>query len=209
MPCIPEESLLLLAEDPADQSQAEHSAHLRSCAVCSTRLSDWEGILSGLRKTDPVDITAFDDNYFRELAQDVELSLAEAKVSRPFLGLQARTSSWGSLQVAAPVALAAALLLGILWSRQAPEPTDTVAIQSEPAANVPEAGLEAEARALGRQLLASALEDEHENVYASLQYFDHHDDFMDETAAFVLHSSLEDALHQLDDESLGSLFTQL
>lgn len=210
MPCIPEEHLILLADAREDQSLAEYTEHLHACEACSKSLVQWKGVVDGLRQSDPIDTTRFDDAYFSQLAQQVEDRLAQDQAASPLLRVAELFRARSTLQIAAPLALAAAIVFGLLWSQAHDEaPTALVEQAVSPSATMDTVALEAEARALGRQLLRSALSDEDDGLYASLHDIAELDEFMDEGPSILFQASLGQALDSLDDDELESLFTQL
>jgi len=210
MPCIPEETLVLLADSREGADRAEHEEHLAACPPCRARLSDCERLLGALRETDPIEPEAFDPAYFEKLATEVEAGLDEARDLRPPRELRRLPRPWGNNRVTLPLAMAAALALALLWAR-GPDRTPSPTASSPTAESGPDdAALEAEARALGRTLMAAVLTDETETIDVAwaVSSIGNNGDLSGNLGA-ILHASLQDALDGLKDDELDSLSTQL
>ena len=151
--------------DPATEGGeevAQVEAHLRACGECSARVDAWRHSLERWAEIDLVDREAWGDAYFDELQGEIEGALWHATTPPVDLSAVRKRRQQTFTGIAS---LAALLLLGFLLQSRVSEPMeqrDDQASLSEVQDTTAESdqALEAEARALGRAMLASLSDDD-------------------------------------------------
>lgn len=157
---------------------------------------------------DVEDTAAFDDAFFETLAASIEDAAAEAPLAPPDSPLvpealapppqPAMVVRLWPRRIAAAVAAAAVLALGVFLLPEEPSPTV--------AGSDPDAELVAEARALGRAVLAESLAATDTDADAVLGGTDW---LAEADGAWVPSASIAEQLADLDDDALDDLFTPL
>ena len=160
---------------------------------------------------DVEDTAAFDDAFFETLATSIEDAAAEAPLAPPDSPLVPEALApppapvirlWPR-RIAAAVAAAAALALGVFLLPEDPSPT----LAESGTTETPDAELVAEARALGRAVLAEtmagAIDTDADAVLGGTDWLAEAD------GAWVPSASIAEQLADLDDDTLDDLFTPL
>ena len=172
--------------------------HLAECEPCRRALHELVSALSAWRDVDVVDTGRFDDEYFSELAEEVVRAVGEGDDLPNVVPLRRRRGAVGLL--AAVSALAALLVLGLRMAPDAGSPSLESGDQ---------AALLEEGRALGRELLADALDEPPvETLLATaLGNSDLLGELEDDQWSFS--TTLRDDLDELSDAELHSLILRL
>lgn len=202
MTCPDDDVLLFLAEEPASE-QNPTLDHVRACTSCSLKVEELRTALGQWKATDIIDSRPFDDEYFAQLATEVEqaLDLAAESPATP----DARPMVWWRRQAVVAAALAASVLLFVaVVSQQTAEPDAVASMNAEES-------LEQMAREMGRSLLSEEEDDSVELEYSTFlatwnlaQY-----EPTDEPSPLPLTTTLADELEMLDSESLEALVLRL